>query len=232
MPRPGHVHKEAEIAGVGDQGRIVFAPAGFELGLEKGKEFDILAVAFGVGGVALGFGNVEGDFLEQGQGRAGCVKERAVNQQVGVAADGGGEMGVFGLAQSVMAQRFDGVTGAHEGFEEADLQGRADGQGVEAAHKFLDLAALGEVAAGDLVAENVLAVFLQTAFFGRLMDAIDGGAAQGHQPGGHGFVGQEHEFLDQLVGDVVFDAFDARGGGPARQGGFWSRENRGRASRP
>ena len=33
----GHVHKKSEIARVGDQGRILLAPAGFQLRLEEGK---------------------------------------------------------------------------------------------------------------------------------------------------------------------------------------------------
>ena len=60
------------------------------------------------------------------------------------------------------------------------------------------------------MAEDVLAVFLQTAVFGGFMDAIDGRPAQGHQPGRHGLVGQEHVFLNQLVGDIVLDCLDAQ----------------------
>jgi len=72
--QPWHVHKETEVAGVGHQRRIDFAPSRFDLGLEEGKEFDILAVAFGVGGIALGFGNVKGDVLERRDRGTGAVK--------------------------------------------------------------------------------------------------------------------------------------------------------------
>src|SRR5206468_3096714 len=41
-------------------------------------------------------------------------KQGAVNHQVRIAPDGGGEMGVLFLGQAVVSQRLDRVTGAHE----------------------------------------------------------------------------------------------------------------------
>ena len=63
------------------------------------------------------------------------LKQRAMHDEVGVAADGRREVRVFGLGQSVMPERFDGVTGAHERAEKTDLQRRTDGDGVELLQK-------------------------------------------------------------------------------------------------
>ena len=75
-PQARHVHKKSEIPRVCHQRRILFAPPGFELRLQERIEFDILAVALGVGGVALRFGNVQRDFLER-IGRGPALSNRA-----------------------------------------------------------------------------------------------------------------------------------------------------------
>jgi hypothetical protein len=60
------------------------------------------------------------------------------------------------------------------------------------------------------MAENVLAIFVDAAFVRFFVDAVDGLLIFVHQPRGHGFVGEEHVFLDQLMRDVVLDLLDAR----------------------
>ena len=67
------------------------------------------------------------------------AKERAMDDQIGVAADGRGEMGVFGFGQTVMAERLDRIPGPHERFEKANLERLADGDGVELLQQFLHL---------------------------------------------------------------------------------------------
>ncbi len=79
-------------------------------------EFDIAAVALGVGAVALGGGDVVGDLFRLAVLEADFFKKRAMHDEVRVAADGGGEVGVLFLGQSVVPQRLGGVAGAHEGF--------------------------------------------------------------------------------------------------------------------
>ena len=112
-----------------------------------------------------------------------------------------------------MADRFRGVLGAHEGLEKTDLQGGTDGQLVEALQQFLDFGALAEVAAGHIVAQDLLAVFLEALGVGFFVNAMDGGASALDELDGHRFVGQQHVFLDELVGDIVLDLLDA--GDPA-----------------
>ena len=117
----GDVDEEAEVADFGDEGVVEFGGVAVELGLKVGVEFDVAAVAFGIGGVALGDADVVGHFGDL-CGRGGhFVKEHAVDDEVGVTADGGGEVGVFFFGEAVVPEGFDGVAGAHEGAEEADL---------------------------------------------------------------------------------------------------------------
>ncbi len=60
------------------------------------------------------------------------------------------------------------------------------------------------------MAEDIFAIFLQAFLVGRLVDAVNRRAIQAHQPRGDGFIGQQHAFLDELVGDVVLDFLDAQ----------------------
>src|SRR5271167_480576 len=110
-----------------DQGVILIAKMLFhELRGFPGDEF-----ALGVGGATLGLGSFGSDFLKVIQriksgldadggldlsGRF-CVGigerpfEYAMNDQIGIAADGGGEVGVLLEAESEMAKRIGGVAG-------------------------------------------------------------------------------------------------------------------------
>ena len=208
----GHVHKEAEIAHIRDQAGVRWRLVAGQLFLQEGVHFHVLAVALRVGGIAFGGGQLVGDFVEGGgaQPLGRFAEERAVDEQVGVAPDGRGEMGVFLLGQAVVAERFDRVPGAHERAQEADLEGGADGHGGEFAQELLHLGADGEVAAGQVVGHDFGAVFPQPSFIRSLVDPVDRGTIQGHEAGRDGFVGQEHELLDQLMGDVVVMPFDAQ----------------------
>ena len=58
--------------------------------------------------------------------------------------------------------------------------------------------------------EDVLAKFVDAARVGFFVDAVDGLLILAHQPRGHGFVGEQHVFLDQLMRNVVLDLFNAQ----------------------
>jgi hypothetical protein len=128
----GHIDEEPEIAHVGHQGGIRLGPTGIQLRSEVSEQLDVFAVAFGVGRVAFGDGKVAGGFGE-GLGHTGLwIEQGPVDHQVRIAPDGRGEMRIAGFGETVMADRFGGVLGAHEGLEETDLQGGTDGELVEA----------------------------------------------------------------------------------------------------
>lgn len=71
--------------------------------------------------------------------------------------------------------------------------------------------ASGEVANFDFVSEQKFPVFEEFGWIGRFMNAVEGGDLPTFQMGGNAFVGQEHEFFDELMGDVVGDFFEADG---------------------
>ncbi len=145
--------------------------------------------------------------------------QQAVDHEVGVAADGGGEVGVEGECQAVVAD----VVGAVVGFGHG-----ADGDGVD----HVLLAAAGDVleeavvavgqgfAAGGLHAEaqfgDKLDEGVQLLGVGFVVDAVDEGFGgvlvfRFAYVFGDGAVGQEHEFLDEPVGLLAFFDVDADG---------------------
>ena len=130
------------------------------------------------------------------------VGEGAVDEQIRVAADGRGEVGVVGLGEAVVAETFRRVDGALEGAEQGDLQGVAVGPARQEFEDFLDFAALGEVACLDAVGQQKLAIFLQAGFVRHLVDPIKGGTMLAVEVAGDGLVGEEHELLNELVGFV------------------------------
>ena len=75
QPQLGHIDKTAEVAHVDDDSLITPRLAGFQLRPEEGEEFGFLAVALGVAGVALGFRNVIGGFLEGARGGRAAVEQ-------------------------------------------------------------------------------------------------------------------------------------------------------------
>ena len=58
---------------------------------------------------------------------------------------------------------------------------------------------------------HALAVFVELGFVRLLVHAVDGRRGGHAEEPGHGLVGCEHAFFDQLVGNVVFDPLEARG---------------------
>ena len=57
--------------------------------------------------------------------------------------------------------------------------------------------------------EHLLAIFLQPPFVRLLMHPVNRRHLLAHQPARHRLVGQQHEFLDQLMGNVVLHLLDA-----------------------
>jgi hypothetical protein len=115
----GNIDEEAEVAKIGNKGRVAFGLAGFKLGFKESEEFDVLTVTLGIGRVSFGNGNVFGGLGKGVKGASSFVKKGAMHNQVSVAADGRGEVRVLLLGKTVVAKRLDRVPRAHEGFQEA-----------------------------------------------------------------------------------------------------------------
>jgi len=102
------------------------------------------------------------------------------------------------------------VTCPHERFQKSDLERLADGQRTEFLEQLLDLSRLAQIAARHMVAEYFLAIFAQPPFVRLLVHAVNRLLILPHEARSDSFVGQHHEFFDQLVRDVVLNFFDAR----------------------
>ena len=55
------------------------------------------------------------------------VGQSTVDEEIGITADGGGEVGVVGFGQAEMAETFGRVDGPFEGAKKTDLKGVAIG---------------------------------------------------------------------------------------------------------
>jgi len=53
------------------------------------------------------------------------VGEGTVDEEIGITADGGGEVGVVGFGQAEMSETFGRVDGPFEGAKKTDLEGVA-----------------------------------------------------------------------------------------------------------
>ena len=202
--------EQAKVADGGDDGveRVPFA--GQELLVEIFQLLQLDRFLFRLGGGALGARDVVGHFCQVGQGRDVALRQCPVDDQVGVAADWRGEMGVELLRQPVMPDRLGRVPGLLQRAQQPEMDRVFLRFAVHRGEQFLELAAVGEVA--DFVAEalRVLAEVFQLVEVGILMNPVETGNLRLAQMPGDGFVGDEHEFLDELVRDVIFNLLDAQ----------------------
>jgi hypothetical protein len=69
-----------------------------------------------------------GEGIERSSLNAGCafgVGQSTVDEEIGITADGGGEVGVVGFGQAEMSETFGRVDGPFEGAKKTDLEGVA-----------------------------------------------------------------------------------------------------------
>src|SRR2546430_4429262 len=121
------------------------------------------------------------------------LEERAVNDEIGVTADGGGEERATGFGEAIMTERLHCIAGAHERSEKADFERLTDGKGAELLQELLDFGAAAQIAARHIVAEELLAIIPEPFFVRLFVDAINRRLALAHQSGGHRLVRRQHE---------------------------------------
>ena len=154
---------------------------------------------------------MDGDFADFSHASDLFTGEGAVHEQVGIAADGAGEMGVIDFGEAVVADGLRGVTGALEALEQAEfdgvLLGLADSRGEEA----LEFAALGEVAGAKSVAGGQFAKIGEAIRIGIFVNPVDGRDVAILQRLGHDLIGGEHALLDELMRNIVFHLLEPDG---------------------
>ena len=134
-----------------------------------------------------------------------------MNNQIRVSANGTGKVGVIGLCQPVMAIGLDLVRGAFEALEKSELESVLLGQAANLCQEPLDLDAIRQVAGLQAVAEGEFAEFLEPFGIGVGVDTVDRWEEPVLDLAGDDFVRREHEFLDELVGDIVLDLLEPDG---------------------
>src|SRR5262245_19352884 len=98
-----------------------------------------------------------------------------------------------------MSQGLDSISCTHERPKKPDFECGTYRQSVELLEVRLHLAPIREIAALHVMAEDFLAKFLEPPLVRRFMNPVNGRAADRHQTAGNGLVGQQHEFLNELM---------------------------------
>ena len=200
-------NEDAEVGDRGDDGFGFFADA---VG-EQLQEFDTGQFTFGFGGVLLHevavlaqlgelveVGKVPSGFLGESAGEVGL--EQAVDGEVGVAADGAGEVAVMFGSQGVVGHGSRAVLGTLHALEDGQVDDERFGFAGDAVEQVLQAFAVDVF--GDGVATDVedAGAFTrgQSVRFG--VDTPQEGDAEAVEESGDGFVGFEHEHFDHGVG--------------------------------
>ena len=186
-----------------DPGKLVAEPL-----LQKPVNPPFDEVLFGRGGLPLLLGGMDGRRLQARPSR-GCppariVLQKPMNDEVRVAADRRGEMGVILQAQAVMAGMFGRIFGQPQGPEDLDVDEFFDRRAFGGPDRGLKIAGGDPAGRGkqDVEEGQRLPELLEILLGRVVVDAMEGRDAAEAEIFGHGDVGRDHEFLDQLVGLV------------------------------
>ena len=206
--------EESVPAGIGDNGGENHGFSGVE---EIFKVFDFLEAAgfhFRLGGDSFGLGQMRGDlgefvdFRQSGRQARLVAEPRArdtMGDQIRIPADRTGEMEVVGLGESVMAERFGGITRALQALEQGKFEGVFLRLAFDAEQQFPQGGATVAGSGAETVEAGEFAEFREFALIRILVHAVGASHAGAAQDGGDGLVGGEHTFLDQLVRDIILD---------------------------
>ncbi len=206
-----------EVLAEGDEGSVVGghaerfgheARAAAHAGLAAG-DFDCFGLWSGLGDFSgAGFSFFGFGFLLFGAGfHFEDGVEAAVDDEVGVAADGTGEVGIVFAGKGVVADGLWGIFGAAHGLENGEVDGVGDGCSADAVEDSLECFAVHDL--GDFFArdEHELADGFGAGDVGVGMDAAQDGEVGFGEPAADGFIGFDHEHFNDFVGEgVVFGA--------------------------
>ncbi len=139
--------------------------------------------------------------------------DQPVHEEVGVSPDRRGEVGVLLQGQTEMARVFGSVARLHEGAEHEVGQKFLLRPPLEPPDEFLEIP--GGVFLPPLLqpvpqGPGEFGEFLDLARVGPFVDAVERRPSRGGEFPGDALVGQEHELLDDAVGEVALGGDDAR----------------------
>ena len=120
--------KHSKIGDFGDDGFESLAGVGPRLHFKVLQKFELFRLLLCLGGGAFCSGKVLGEGIQcsslhpRSPFRLG---ESTVDEEIGITANGGGEVGVVGFSQAEVAETFGRVDGPFEGAKKTDLEGVA-----------------------------------------------------------------------------------------------------------
>ena len=202
-PQLGDVHHRADVAHVGDHGRVRLRFLGVELPLKMRQQLDVFAVHLGISGVALGERNMVGRRGERSVIELGLLVHYSVHDQVGVPANRRSKVCVVVLGQPVVADRLRRVASAFHAAQVADPEDVRKQVALEAREKFAGLFLVGQVAGAQPHQRRPRPEVVELLGVRLVVDAMNRLDASPLDFLRDSLVGQQHEFLDQLVRHVV-----------------------------
>ena len=167
------------------------------------EQLDLPAVAFGIPRVALGVREMPPQAVQLGGITDRSFGQRPMNHQVRVAPDRRREVRVMLLRQPEMPTGLDVISRPLERTQQAHPQGVASRVLGDPIGQPAHFRTVAKVTALDAECPDLVPILRQPPGIRFLMDAMQREPVHLPQPHGDGFVGQEHELLDQLVGLVV-----------------------------
>ena len=137
--------------------------------------------------------------------------QHAVDDEVGVAADGRGEVAVILFIEPVVPVGRVAVNGFLQAAQELGPKGVALGMLGQNLQELGDFFAVRKVAHDDFERAEEFTEFAEPFGVGIVVNAVERGEFLQARQAGHGLVGGEHELFDELVTFVVLDFFKAIG---------------------
>lgn len=208
--------EETEIPDIHNHGAELLAFSFRGLKLEKFELLKAYGFLFGIRRRAFRGGNMLGHGPERRGVGAGfrdaeLTFEGAMDDEVAVAPDRACEVCVVGFREAVVAERLWKIPCTFETFQKRDFDGRGKCLAMQGGEQFLEFGTVGEVSGADSLGGGEFAELGEFLGVRLFMNAVDGGLLPVLEFAGHKFIRKEHEFLDELMGNIVFHALEPHG---------------------
>jgi len=158
----GQFDKHPKVGDLCDDGFESLTGVGPRLHLEILQKFEFFGFLLRLSCSAFRAGKMLGEGIEGSAlhpRSAFRVGEGTMDEEIGIAADGGGEVGIVGFRQTEMSETFGRVDGPFEGAKKTDLEGVAIRTTGKKFKDFLNFSSLSEVARFDAVGDEKFPIF-------------------------------------------------------------------------
>ena len=210
----GYLHEAAERRALGDDGVVVEDLPRRELGVEQAVLLDLQKPPLRLGGDLLALARVLCPLREQLRRHLGVPllqprRELAVEREVGIAADGRGEVGVVALGEAEVADRGRVVDRALHRPQDHHRDRRVERVALDGGEELRHHLLVAEVAGLDADGLELRAQHQQLLRVRRLVEAREDPDPARPELLGDGLVRGDHALLDHLVRLVVGAGGDA-----------------------